>query len=76
MRRTYVSTSPGIVASAFAAGAVDEPAAGGGENVVPSAFLVVLGGADMVCWGAGTEVKVSCVVWRASDRMLSRKAVQ
>ena len=57
MRRTRVSTSLGTVASAFAAGAVDEAAAGGGKNIVPSAFLVVLGGADIACWGAGTEGK-------------------
>ena len=72
MKCTRVSTSLGIVSSAFAAGAVDEPAAGGGENTVRGEFLVVLGGADMVCWGAGTEgdSELCCL---ASDRTLSRK---
>ena len=44
-------------------GTVDEPATEGGENIVPSSFLVVLGGADTVCAGElDKKMKVSCVV--------------
>jgi hypothetical protein len=32
------TTSPSTISSAFAAGAVDEPGAEDGEDVVPSAF--------------------------------------
>ena len=75
MKRTRVSTSPGTVSSAFATGAVDEPANEGGGNIVPGAFLVVLGGADIGCWEAGAEGKRErCCL--AGDRPLSRKVVE
>ena len=38
---------------------VGEPAAEGGEDIVCNAFFTVLGGADLVCLGAGTEGKES-----------------
>ena len=58
--------------SAFAVGAVDEPAAKGGENTVPSAFFFVPGGVDTICLGAGIEGESEwCRL--ASDRTLSRK---
>ena len=43
MKRTCLCTYP--FASAFAAGAVDEPATEGGEDIVPDTFLTLLGGA-------------------------------
>ena len=75
MKCTRLSTSPGTISSVFAGGAVDEPAAEGGENIVRGAFLAILGGANIVCWGVGTEGKRAwCCL--ASDRTLSRNVVQ
>lgn len=45
--RAYPSTTTWPASSAFAVGAVGEPAAEGGEYIVPNSFFTILGGADM-----------------------------
>ena len=37
--------------------AVGEPAAEAGDDIMPNTFFTLLGGADIVCLGAGTEGK-------------------
>jgi len=54
-------------------GGVQPPRA---EDIVPSAFFTPLGGANIVCWGAGREhdqIGVVWLVWLANRNALLRK---